>query len=78
MGTAGFPLGVFNLVSGLGPEVGDAPVRHPGVDMISSTGSTTARMAINVAAGLRRVQLELGSVFNLLGLRHDVGCDSTS
>lgn len=44
---AGVPAGVFNLVNGLGPEVGAAMASHPGLDMISFTGST--RAGIDVA-----------------------------
>jgi aldehyde dehydrogenase (NAD+) len=57
---AGFPAGVFNLVHGTGPEIGDALVRHAEVDMVSFTGSTGAGLAVTAAAGLKRVQLELG------------------
>jgi betaine-aldehyde dehydrogenase len=59
---AGFPPGVFNLVSGVGPTVGEALVRHPGVDMISFTGSTRAGMQIgSLAAGRSaRFLLEMG------------------
>ena len=39
---AGFPAGVFNLVHGNGPDVGEALASHPDVDMISITGSTRA------------------------------------
>jgi len=58
----GLPAGVFNMVSGLGPDVGEAIVAHPDVDMISFTGSTRAGKRISeVAAGtLKRVSLELG------------------
>jgi betaine-aldehyde dehydrogenase len=58
----GLPRGVFNLVSGLGPEVGEALARHPLVDMISFTGSTRAgRRVSELAAGtIKRVALELG------------------
>ncbi|MCW2605642.1 MAG: aldehyde dehydrogenase [Frankiales bacterium] len=58
----GLPAGVFNLVSGLGQDVGEALVAHPDVDMISFTGSTRAGKRIGeVAAGqVKRVALELG------------------
>jgi len=56
------PAGVFNLVPGYGPVVGEAMAAHPGVDMISFTGSTRAgRRVSEVAAGnVKRVALELG------------------
>jgi aldehyde dehydrogenase (NAD+)/betaine-aldehyde dehydrogenase len=59
---AGFPPGVFNLVSGTGPEAGEALAAHPLVDMISFTGSTRAgrRVAELAAAGVKRTALELG------------------
>ena len=59
---AGLPAGVFNLVTGYGPKVGEALVRHPGVDMISFTGSTRAGKRISelAAQGVKRVALELG------------------
>jgi betaine-aldehyde dehydrogenase len=59
---AGLPPGVFNLVSGSGPSVGEALVKHPEVDMISFTGSTRAgrRIAELAAATVKRVALELG------------------
>jgi aldehyde dehydrogenase (NAD+) len=59
---AGLPDGVFNLVSGAGPEVGEALVAHPLVDMISLTGSVRAgRRVMEVAAqSIKRVALELG------------------
>ncbi len=58
----GLPEGVFNLVSGTGPEVGAAIAAHPGVDMISFTGSTRAGKAVAAAAAgtVKRVALELG------------------
>ena len=58
----GLPAGVFNLVTGLGPVVGEAMAAHPGIDMISFTGSTAAgRRVSEVAAGtIKRVALELG------------------
>jgi aldehyde dehydrogenase (NAD+) len=59
---AGLPAGVFNLVSGTGPVVGEAIAAHPGVDMVSFTGSTRAgrRVAEVASQTLKRVALELG------------------
>src|SRR3954468_20473527 len=59
---AGLPKGVFNLVTGYGPAVGEALVKHPEVDMISFTGSTRAGKRISelAAQGVKRVALELG------------------
>jgi aldehyde dehydrogenase (NAD+) len=59
---AGVPPGVFNLVNGDGPGVGEAMSKHPGIDMISFTGSTRAGTAVmkNAADGIKRVALELG------------------
>ncbi len=59
---AGVPPGVFNLVNGLGPEVGAAMSAHPGLDMISFTGSTRAGIdvAMRAAATVKRVTQELG------------------
>jgi acyl-CoA reductase-like NAD-dependent aldehyde dehydrogenase len=58
----GFPPGVFNLVSGYGPVVGEALVTSPGVDMVSFTGSTpTGRRVAELASRtIKRVALELG------------------
>ena len=59
---AGVPPGVFNLISGTGPEVGEAIVLHPLVDMVSITGSVRAgRRVMELAAqSVKRVHLELG------------------
>ncbi len=59
---AGLPAGVFNLVTGTGPEVGEAIAAHPGIDMVSFTGSTRAgkRVAEVASQSLKRVALELG------------------
>src|SRR5689334_1036670 len=59
---AGLPKGVFNLVTGFGPNAGEALVKHPGVDMISFTGSTRAGKRISelASASIKRVALELG------------------
>jgi aldehyde dehydrogenase (NAD+) len=58
----GLPPGVFNLVSGTGPVVGEAIAAHPDVDLVSFTGSTRAgrRVAEVAAAAPKRVTLELG------------------
>jgi betaine-aldehyde dehydrogenase len=59
---AGLPPGVFNLVSGFGPVVGEAIAAHPDVDMVSFTGSTRAgkRVSELAAQTVKRVTLELG------------------
>jgi len=62
MDEAGVPAGVFNLVNGDGPTVGAALSSHPGVDMVSFTGSTRAGIAVATAAAptVKRVTQELG------------------
>jgi aldehyde dehydrogenase (NAD+) len=59
---AGLPAGVLNVVTGLGPVVGEALAAHPLVDMVSFTGSTAAgrRVSEVAAATVKRVSLELG------------------
>jgi acyl-CoA reductase-like NAD-dependent aldehyde dehydrogenase len=59
---AGLPAGVFNLVTGTGPVVGEAIAAHPGVDMISFTGSTRAgrRVSELASATVKPVAMELG------------------
>jgi aldehyde dehydrogenase (NAD+) len=59
---AGLPDGVVNLVHGLGPVVGEAIAAHPGVDLVSFTGSTRAGRRVSVVAAetIKRVALELG------------------
>jgi aldehyde dehydrogenase (NAD+) len=59
---AGVPPGVFNLVNGDGPTVGAALSRHPGIDMMSFTGSTRAGIEVAKAAAdtVKRVAQELG------------------
>jgi aldehyde dehydrogenase (NAD+) len=59
---AGVPKGVFNLLQGDGPGVGEAIARHPGIDMVSFTGSTRAGVQVAKAAAdtVKRVQQELG------------------
>ncbi|MEU3891463.1 aldehyde dehydrogenase family protein [Streptomyces sp. NPDC029041] len=59
---AGVPAGVFNLITGLGPVAGQALAEHPGVDLVSFTGSTAVgRQIAAIAAGqIKKVALELG------------------
>ncbi|WP_328367496.1 aldehyde dehydrogenase family protein [Streptomyces sp. NBC_00445] len=59
---AGVPAGVFNLVTGLGPVAGQALAEHPGVDLVSFTGSTAVGRQIGATAGaaVKKVALELG------------------
>ena len=59
---AGLPAGVFNMVTGTGPDVGEAIAGHPEIDMVSFTGSTRAgkRVAEVASKTLKRVALELG------------------
>jgi acyl-CoA reductase-like NAD-dependent aldehyde dehydrogenase len=59
---AGLPPGVFNLVSGIGSVVGEAIAAHPGVDMVSFTGSTRAgrRVSELAAETVKPVAMELG------------------
>lgn len=58
----GVPPGVFNLVNGYGPTVGEALAVHPDVDMVSFTGSNAVgKRILELAAGtVKRVSLELG------------------
>jgi aldehyde dehydrogenase (NAD+) len=59
---AGVPKGVFNLVNGDGPTVGEAISAHPDIDMVSFTGSTRAGILVAKAAAatVKRVTQELG------------------
>lgn len=59
---AGYPEGVFNLVNGDGPGVGEALSSHPDVEMVSFTGSTRAGISVakNAADTIKRVTQELG------------------
>ena len=59
---AGVPPGVFNLIQGDGPGVGQAISSHPGIDMVSFTGSTRAGILVAKAAAdtVKRVHQELG------------------
>src|SRR5215218_935893 len=59
---AGLPDGVFNVVTGLGADVGTALAGHPDVDVVTFTGSTAVGRKVMAAAAVHghRVQLELG------------------
>lgn len=74
--SVGLPAGVFNLVTGTGPVVGEALAMHPGVDMVSLTGSTRAgkRVGELAAQTIKRVSLELGGKSANIIL-DDVGAD---
>ena len=58
----GLPPGVFNLVHGLGPEVGQSLVEHEDVAIVSFTGGTATgkRVALSAAPSFKKVSLELG------------------
>jgi aldehyde dehydrogenase (NAD+) len=60
--SVGLPPGVFNLVTGIGPVVGEAIAGHPSVDLVSFTGSTRAgrRVSELAAATVKTVSMELG------------------
>jgi betaine-aldehyde dehydrogenase len=62
MAEVALPAGVFNLVSGPGAVIGEALAQHPGVDMISFTGSTSAGRRVSELASqsVKPVALELG------------------
>ena len=62
MDAAGVPAGVFNMINGDGPGVGSAIASHPGIDLVSFTGSTRAGIAVAQAAAptVKRVHQELG------------------
>jgi len=62
MHEAGVPAGVFNLVNGDGPSVGQVMAGHPGIDMVSFTGSTRAGIIVAKTAAdtVKRVSQELG------------------
>ncbi|BCH55237.1 aldehyde dehydrogenase family protein [Agrobacterium vitis] len=62
MEAAGTPKGVYNMVSGNGPDVGQVMAGHPDVDMVSFTGSTRAGIIVakTAAETVKRVAQELG------------------
>ncbi len=76
----GVPDGVFNLVNGDGAGVGSAIAGHPGIDLVSFTGSTRAGVAVTKAAAdtVKRVSLELGGKSpNLLFADADIDAATT-
>jgi aldehyde dehydrogenase (NAD+) len=62
MDAAGVPAGVFNMINGDGPGVGSAIAAHPGIELVSFTGSTRAGILVAQAAAptVKRVHQELG------------------
>jgi aldehyde dehydrogenase (NAD+) len=78
--TAGVPAGVFNLIQGDGPGVGVPLSSHPGVDMVSFTGSTRAgiEVARNAAPTVKRVAQELGGKSPNIVLDDTAFADSVS
>lgn len=58
---AGLPPGYLNLVIGPGGEIGDYLVQHPGIKMVTFTGSPPVGEHIRAVAGLKQVVLELGN-----------------
>ncbi len=58
---AGAPKGAYNVVHGMGPALGPKMAAHPGIDMLTFTGSVAVGQALKAAAGFKRVTLELGS-----------------
>ena len=73
----GLPAGVFNLVTGVGAEMGPVLCGHDGVDMVSFTGSTRAGVQISESAAptIKRVCLELGGKSPLI-ITEDADLDS--
>ena len=76
LGEAGLPPGVVNLVTGLGEEAGEPLVRHPGVRLVSFTGSTETGRKINqiCAADLKHCHLEMGGK-NIIIVMDDANLD---
>ena len=68
---SGLPAGVFNMVTGDGPGVGTALSSHPGIEMVSLTGSTRAGILVSKAAAdtVKRVTLELAVSHLILFLK---------
>ncbi len=58
---AGAPRGAYNLVNGYGPVLGPRMATHPGIDMLTFTGSAAVGKSLKAAAGMKKVTLELGN-----------------
>jgi acyl-CoA reductase-like NAD-dependent aldehyde dehydrogenase len=58
---AGAPKGAYNVITGDGPELADAMLRHPGIAMMTFTGSVKIGTEVRSKAGLKRVLLEMGN-----------------
>jgi acyl-CoA reductase-like NAD-dependent aldehyde dehydrogenase len=61
MDEAGVPKGAYNVITGDGPELAAAMLRHPDIAMITFTGSMRVGAEVRAKAGLKRVLLELGN-----------------
>ena len=75
---AGIPEGVFNIVTGIGSEVGAAMVEHPGIDKISFTGSTLVghRIATAGSKTFKKMTLELGGKSPMI-VMHDADLEAS-
>ncbi|MEO8027647.1 MAG: aldehyde dehydrogenase family protein [Bryobacteraceae bacterium] len=58
---AGAPKGAYNVVHGTGPELGPNMATHPGIDMLTFTGSVAVGRSLKTVAGLKKMTLELGN-----------------
>lgn len=58
---AGAPKGAYNVITGDGPALADRMLRHPGIAMITFTGSMKVGTELRAKAGLKRITLELGN-----------------
>jgi acyl-CoA reductase-like NAD-dependent aldehyde dehydrogenase len=61
MEEAGAPKGAYNLITGSGTRIGMAMVEHPGIAMLTFTGSPAVGHTIKAGAGFKKVTLELGN-----------------
>jgi aldehyde dehydrogenase (NAD+) len=80
---AGLPKGVLNVIHGLGPEAGEALVRHPDISMVSFTGSSSVGKKIGTLCSekLAKISLELGGKNAVLIMDDadlDLACDGVT